>query len=211
MAMAITRTSSGMTALCVVAALCLAALAPAAEAGFAARPFQAAPPHVLRHNFPPALFRNSFQNPVKANLLRQYHAPAGCNQAAQPADTIPVPDPEPSQAAPAVCAGHADCGDSDSYCRQAVGGPQCSPCTDYRALTCEDWRDSIDGNCAVCRDADHQHSPEQQRLLEIQETHEQESIIEAIATPIVGRHGPAARFARWFRRAAGAPARRLSP
>ena len=39
------------------------------------------------------------------------------------------------------CAGHADCGGSSSYCRQAVGGPQCSPCTDYRALTCEDWRD----------------------------------------------------------------------
>jgi len=88
------------------------------------------------------------------------------------------------------CSAHSDCKSGDGYCRQAVGGPRCSPCVDYRMHTCDEWRDSIDGNCEVCRvqEADPQ-DPAEAQLDARQEEYEEESVTEAIAAPIYGRYG----------------------
>ena len=90
------------------------------------------------------------------------------------------------------CSAHSDCKGGDGYCRQAVGGLRCSPCVDYRMHTCDDWRDSIDGNCEVCRVHDSTSDPQRPAEPHIhahQEAYEEQAIAEAIAAPIYGQYG----------------------
>jgi len=93
---------------------------------------------------------------------------------------------------PVPCSDHSDCHGGEGYCRQAVGGPRCSPCIDYRMHSCDDWGDSITGNCDVCHVRDTKvdpNRPSEQQRDATQEVYEEEAVIEAIAAPIYGRYG----------------------
>ena len=94
----------------------------------------------------------------------------GAAKAAPPTPTPPMPMPTTR------CASHTDCA-ARQYCRQALGGPVCSDCVDYRNHRCQDWQDSIDGRCTVC-DADdgrpRRHESSQPQQQPEQQQHQQQ-------------------------------------
>lgn len=148
-----------------------------------------------RHNTAqprPVRLMPAFSSVAQRPLLRQTRRDPIANTA-PPAHVTSSPTVQNNdyEQHPVPCGQHSECGGGDGYCRQAVGGARCSPCVDYRMHTCDDWGDSIDGNCEVCRMRDTKtdpNHPSEHQLDASQEVYEAEAVVEAIAAPIYGRY-----------------------
>lgn len=90
----------------------------------------------------------------RQRVPRDHHSDARMIKTDDRSATAPPTTPSSPEAMPkSRCASHSDC-IARQYCRQAMGGPVCSDCLDYRNFRCQDWQDSIDSKCTVCEDAD---------------------------------------------------------